>query len=74
MDPTERIFRTIEGKDIDRVPTFSSNLDDWPVQQVLGKPLVPPKYIYLNPLSKLILDKWGKKLKKILVDPFVSGS
>ena len=73
MDPTERIFRTIEGKDVDRVPTFSSNLDDWPVQQVLGRPLIPPKYIYLNPVSKLILDKWGKKLKKILVDPFVSG-
>jgi uroporphyrinogen decarboxylase len=73
MELTERIVRTIEGKEVDRVPTFSASLDDWPVQQVLGKPLIPARYLFLNPLSRLILNKWGIKLKKVLVDPFVAG-
>ncbi len=73
MDPTERIFRQIEGKPIDRIPTFSASLDDWPVQQVLGKPLIPAKTIFMNPVSRFITDRWGKHLKKILADPFIAG-
>ncbi len=73
MDPTERVFRQIEGKPVDRIPTFSASLDDWPVQQVLGKPLIPAKTIFMNPVSRFITDRWGKKLKKILADPFIAG-
>ena len=64
MDPTERIFAAIEGKEVDRVPTFCASLDDWPVQQVLGKPLIPPKLLFKNPLMSFVFDRWGPKLKK----------
>ncbi|MBN1574079.1 MAG: hypothetical protein JW984_12860 [Deltaproteobacteria bacterium] len=73
MDFTERIVAAIDGKKIDRVPTFSASLDDWPVQQVLGKPLIPPKLIFKNPVSTFIIDRWGRKLKKLLVDPFLGS-
>ena len=73
MDPTERIFRQIEGKPVDRIPTFSASLDDWPVQQVLGKPLIPAKTIFMNPVARFITDHWGEHLKKILADPFIAG-
>ena len=72
MRPTDLIIIDVtEGRIPERVPTFCADLDEWPVQQVLGKPLVPPKAIFLNPLSRFILDRWGKKLKKVVVDPFV---
>ncbi|MBN1883074.1 MAG: hypothetical protein JW885_12945 [Deltaproteobacteria bacterium] len=74
MNPTERIFAAIEGRETDRVPTFCASLDDWPVQQILGKPLIPPKLLFKNPLMSFVFDKWGPKLKKTLVDPFLDSS
>ncbi len=71
MRPTDLIIDVIDGRVPERVPTFCADLDEWPVQQVLGKPLIPPKAIFLNPVSRFILDQWGKKLKKVVVDPFV---
>jgi len=97
MNPTERIMAVIDGKELDRVQTFCVSMDDWPVQQVLGKPLIPPKLLFRNPLS-ISLAKWigkhskkstaydidekkrtaserkVKKLKKILVDPFIADN
>jgi hypothetical protein len=73
MDPTERIIRQIEGRPVDRIPTFSASLDDWPVQQVLGRPLVLAKTIFMNPVSRFITDHWGRHLKKVLADPFIAG-
>ncbi len=43
MDPTERIIAVIEGRELDRVQTLSVLLDDNPIQQVLGKPLIKDK-------------------------------
>jgi len=74
MDSTERIFAAIEGKELDRVPTFCASLDDWPIQQIFGKPLISPKPLLTNPLSKFVLDRWGPKLKKVLMDPLVESS
>ena len=38
MDPTERIFATCQGEEIDRVPTMSILYDLNPIYQVLGYP------------------------------------
>jgi len=35
-DPTERIIRTLEGKPVDRVPTFCAGLEDRTFNEVLG--------------------------------------
>jgi uroporphyrinogen-III decarboxylase len=57
MNPTERIVAVIDGNELDRVQTYCEGLDDWPVQQVLGKPIIPPKILFKNPLSQYI-TKW----------------
>lgn len=67
MDPTDRIIEVIEGKELDRVQTFIFFLDDHPIHQVLGKPLIPPKYWFFNPVVRFILDRWGKKLSKYVM-------
>jgi len=74
MNPTERIFAAIDGREIDRIPTFCADLDDWQLQQLFGRPLIPPKLLFKNPLTNPLFDRWGPKLKKILVDPFVESS
>ena len=66
MDPTERIIAVIEGRELDRVQTLSVLLDDNPIQQVLGRPLIKDKYLFFNPLSRYILDRWGLKLNAIV--------
>jgi hypothetical protein len=69
MNPTERIFAALEGRTLDRVPTFCPFLDPWPVQQVLGKPLFSDTIVFLNPFSRFIFDRWGPSLKKSVSDP-----
>lgn len=69
MDPTERIIAAIDGRETDRVPTFSYYLDYWPVQQVLGRPIISTTALIMNPLSQLVLNRWGKKLNRLLLYP-----
>ena len=66
IDPTERIISVIEGKELDRVQTLSVLFDDNAIQQVLGAPLIKDATIFFNPISKLILDKWGMKLNSVV--------
>ncbi len=66
MDPTEHIFRAIEGKEIDRVPTYSYYLDNHPVEQILGRQFLASSKLLLNPVSGFFIDRWGPSFKKIL--------
>jgi uroporphyrinogen decarboxylase len=60
MNPTERIIAVIDGNELDRVQTYCEGLDDWPVQQVLGKPIIPPRVLFRNPLFLYIIKWLGK--------------
>ena len=62
MDPTERVIATIDGKETDRVATFSYYLDYGPVQQVIGKSMIGKSFMMMNPVTGFILDRWGKSL------------
>ncbi len=73
MNPTERIIAAIDGKEAERVPTFSYYLDYWPVQQVLGKPLISTTALTMNPVSGLIYDLWGKKISPVLLHPILDA-
>ncbi len=66
IHPTERIISVIEGKELDRVQTLSVLFDDNAIQQVLGAPPIKDATIFFNPISKLILDKWGMKLNSVI--------
>jgi uroporphyrinogen decarboxylase len=69
MDPTERVISAIDGREPDRLPTFSYYLDYWPVQQVLGKSLVSTAALMLNPVTGFVMDRWGKHLSGLLLYP-----
>jgi uroporphyrinogen decarboxylase len=58
MGPTERIIAVLDGKPVDRVPILSVILDSHPIQQILGKPLIPDAYTTFNPAVKFMLNKW----------------
>ncbi len=69
MDSIERIMGTFEGKPVDRVPTFCATMEDRTFNEVLGKPLIPQKLTFKNPLTAFLLDKWGPRLSKTLAQP-----
>ncbi len=71
MDPTERVIAAIDGREPDRLPTFSYYLDYWPVQQVLGKSLVETSFLMMNPVTGFVMDRWGKKLSGLLLYPLM---
>jgi len=73
MHPTERIIAAIEGRKLDRVQTFCPFLEEWPAQQVTGTPAISSVTLLLNPVSRVILNHWGMKLKNILVNPMLWG-
>ena len=60
MNPTERIIRTLEGKPVDRVPVMCAGFEDRAVNEVFGKPLIPPKILLRNPLMKYIMNNHHK--------------
>ncbi|MBN2223989.1 MAG: hypothetical protein JW765_04865 [Deltaproteobacteria bacterium] len=71
MDPTERVMAAIDGRQTDRVATFSYYLDYGPVQQVLGKSLIGKSFFMMNPVSGFFLDRWGKRLSGIMLYPLL---
>lgn len=66
MNPTERVFRTMEGKPVDRVPVFCAMVEDRTFNEVLGKPLIPQEKLLNNPVARFVLDRWGQKLTRNL--------
>lgn len=73
MNPTERVIRTMEGKTVDRVPTFCAGLEDRTFNEVLGQPLLKSSKLFLNPVAGMICNKWGPKITKPLVQPQISA-
>ncbi len=69
MNPTERIIAAIDGMELERVPTLSVILDDHPLNQVLGFPLIKTWDLLSIPAVRFILDKWGMKLGGFFVNP-----
>jgi hypothetical protein len=71
MDPTERIIAAIDGKEVDRVPTFSYYLDYGPVQQVIGKSVIGRSFLMMNPVTGFVLDLWGRRLSHVMLYPLL---
>ncbi len=71
MDPTERVIAAIDGKETDRVATFSYYLDYGPVQQVIGKSMIGKSIFMMNPVTGFILDRWGKRLSGMMLYPLL---
>ncbi|MBW1641464.1 MAG: hypothetical protein JRJ76_01370 [Deltaproteobacteria bacterium] len=66
MNPNKRIINTFEGKPVDRVPTFCAMVEDRTFNEVLGSPPVSQEKMLTNPLTRFVLDRWGKKVSKNL--------
>ncbi len=72
MDSTERIIRTLEGKPVDRVPTFCPLVEDRTFNEVLGQPLIPPHKAIDNPITRFLMDTWGPRLTKPILQPLLN--
>jgi uroporphyrinogen decarboxylase len=59
MHPIERVLNTMEGKPVDRVPTFCAMVEDRTFNEVLGKPLISQELLMTNPVARFVLDRWG---------------
>jgi hypothetical protein len=66
LSPAERIIRTMEGKPVDRVPTFCAMVEDRTFNEVLGKPLIPQELLMTNPVARFVLDRWGPLITRPL--------
>lgn len=73
MDNTQRIIRTLEGKPVDRVPTFCASLEERTVNEVLGQPLIQTKHILGNPVTRALLNKWGPRLTRPFIQPQITA-
>lgn len=71
MNPTERIVASIEGRETDRVPTFSYYLDSYPVEQVLGKSLLARSFMLQNPVAGIFLNALGKRVGGLMLYPVI---
>jgi uroporphyrinogen-III decarboxylase len=71
MNPTERVISAIDGREPDRLPTFSYYLDYGPVQQVIGKKLIGKSFFMLNPVTGFIMNRWGKHLSGVMLYPLL---
>jgi hypothetical protein len=69
MHPIERVLNTMEGKPVDRVPTFCAGMEDRTYNEVLGKPFISTEAQLKNPLMRYILDKWGPSISKTFFKP-----
>lgn len=70
MNPTERIIAVIEGQELDRVQTLSVILDEHPIHQVLGFPMINDATMLFNPVGRFLMDhtKLGKYLMASTID------
>jgi len=66
VNPTERIINTFEGKPVDRVPTFCAMVEDRTFNEVLGSPPISQEKMLTNPLTRFVLDRWGKRVSRNL--------
>jgi uroporphyrinogen-III decarboxylase len=69
MNPTERIYKTMEGRPVDRVPVFCAMVEDRTFNEVLGHPLISQEKLMGNPLARFFLDKWGHLLTRTVFQP-----
>ena len=59
MDPTEHIFATCKGEEVDRVPTMSILYDLNPIYQVLGYPKKTDADLINSWFGQFFLEKFG---------------
>jgi uroporphyrinogen decarboxylase len=59
MNPTERIIAAIEGQELERVPTFSYNIDLGPAYQVLGFPKISDEKLQKSWFGHLVTSRFG---------------
>ena len=64
MHAIERVLKTLEGKPVDRVPTFCAMVEDRTFHEVLGKPLISQELLMTNPVARFVLDRWGPSLSR----------
>ncbi len=69
MNPTERIIRTLEGKEVDRIPFMSAGFETKTSNDVLGKPLLSQERMMYFPLNKYLIDRFGPALTNLFVRP-----
>jgi uroporphyrinogen decarboxylase len=69
MNPTERIIRTLEGKSVDRIPSWTPYIEPRTFQDVLGKPLISTERQLKNPLVKFLLNHWGPQITPYVITP-----
>ena len=63
MHAIERVLNTLDGKPVDRVPTFCAMVEDRTFNEVLGKPIISQELLLSNPVSRFVLDKWGPQIQ-----------
>jgi len=73
MDKIERTRAVLDGRIPDRVPVFCAGIEDRTYNEVLGKPLIPPKYLLINPVTGFIFNRWGPELTRKLVQPSITA-
>lgn len=64
MHAIERVLNTLDGKPVDRVPTFCAMVEDRTFNEVLGKPIISQELLLSNPVSRFVLDKWGPQITR----------
>jgi len=69
MHPTERIIRTLEGKPVDRIPSWTPYLEERTIYDVMGKPLISSEGLTKNRVLKFFMDRWGPQLTPIFLTP-----
>ncbi len=72
MTPTERILRTLEGKPVDRVPVMCAGLEDRTVDEIFGKPVIPPRLLFRNPLMKYVMNN-HRSLSNLIARTAING-
>jgi len=72
MNSVERTIRTLEGKPVDRVPTFCAMVEDRTFNEVLGQPPFHPHRLIDNPVSDFLFRKWGSLTTKLFFQPMVT--
>jgi len=74
MHPQERILRTLEGKPVDRVPSFCAMMEDRTFNEILGKPLIPQQFVFQNPITRGIMNKWGPQITQPIFQPVLNAA
>lgn len=69
MNPTERIIRTLEGKPVDRVPSWMPYLEERTIHDILGRPLISSESLAGNSIVKWLLDRYGPQLTRLILTP-----